>query len=118
VKKVFYLSTCSTCRNIIKEVGFPEDIEFFDLKIAPISEGDLDYMYKLAGSYEELFSKKAKKYSALKDELKTESDFKCWLLKEYTFLKRPVVVYLDFISIGNDKGAVEKIKFKFGLSAV
>ncbi|NDB35592.1 MAG: hypothetical protein EB023_09690 [Flavobacteriia bacterium] len=110
MKKVFYLSTCSTCRKILADVNFPKDVELFDLKNAPISEVDLEYVYKMAGSYEKLFSKKAQKYSALKDQLKSESDYKYWLLKEYTFLKRPVIVYLDFISVGNDKEQIQHLK--------
>lgn len=116
MKKLFYLSTCATCRKILKEFNFPEDIELMDIKNAPISEVDLDHVYKMAGSYEKLFSKKAQKYSAMKDQLKSESEYKYWLLKEYTFLKRPIVVYLDFLSIGNDTEALKRLQAKAAAS--
>ncbi len=51
-------------------------------------------MYALSGSYEALFSKRAKKYKQmdLKDQKLNEQDYKQLILNDYTFLKRPVVI--------------------------
>ncbi len=114
MKKVFYLSTCSTCIRIIKEVSFPSDIDWIDVKSNPIGEEDLTKLYLKTGSYEAVFSKRALKFSAMKDSLTDDKSYREWLLMEYTFLKRPIIVYDDFISVGSDKKAVEALKIKFG----
>ena len=69
-------------------------------------------MKTLSGSYEALFSKIAMKYRALGlDKLKlTEDDFKKYILEEYTFLKRPVIIVNDTIFIGNSKSTVAAAK--------
>jgi arsenate reductase-like glutaredoxin family protein len=52
------------------------------------------------------------KYRALGlDKLKlTEDDFKKYILEEYTFLKRPVIIVNDTIFIGNSKSTVAAAK--------
>jgi arsenate reductase len=40
----------------------------------------------------------------------TEKDYRKYILEEYTFLKRPVVVSGDKIFIGNSKKVVEAAK--------
>ena len=62
----------------------------------------------MAGSYEALFSRKALKYKeyGLKDKVLTEKDYKKYILEEYTFLKRPVVIDGKKIFVGNDKKTV------------
>ena len=68
-------------------------------------------MYELAGSYEALFSKIARKYKelGLKNLSLREEDFKKYILQEYTFLKRPVVIIDEQIFIGSSKSNVEKL---------
>ena len=73
-------------------------------------------MKKKAGSYEALFSRVAMKYRALgldKKEL-TEPDYKKHILEEYTFLKRPVILIGNEISIGNSKKAIAAAKELIG----
>lgn len=115
MKKVFHLQNCSTCQRIIKEVNWPEDIEFQNIKEENITADELELFYKSTGSYESLFSKRAMKYRSMGlNEMKlTEADFKKHLLEEYTFLKRPFVVYDDFITVGNTKKVVELLKEKW-----
>jgi len=69
-------------------------------------------MKKLAGSYEALFSRVAMKYRSmgLNEMELTEKDYRKYILEEYTFLKRPVVVNEDKIFIGNSKKVVEAAK--------
>jgi arsenate reductase len=66
----------------------------------------------MAGSYEALFSRRAMKYKewGLKDKPLTEKDYRDLILKEYTFLKRPVVVNGKKIFIGSEKKTKEALK--------
>ncbi len=111
MKKFFYLSTCDTCKKIIKSLQFPEQIELIDIKIRPISEDEIEQMKDLSGSFESLFSKKAIKYRSLglNNQNLMELDFKRLILEEYTFLKRPVLVIDDHIVIGNSKEAIDNM---------
>lgn len=65
------------------------------------------------GTYELLFSKKAQRFGLVKQNISTDNDYKALILSNYTFLKRPVVLYGDFYSVGNDKLAVQQIKDRF-----
>ncbi len=69
-------------------------------------------LFKLSGSYEALFSKRAVLYKTydLKNKSLTEADYKSYLLEHYTFLKRPVIVCNDSIFIGNSKKVIEEAK--------
>ena len=110
MKKVFYLKTCDTCKRILKELDFT-DFELQDIKTVAISEDDLEQMKELAGSYEALFSRRAQNYKklGLKDVQLTEDDIKNYILTDYTFLKRPVVVDEKSIFIGNEKKNLEAL---------
>jgi arsenate reductase len=68
-------------------------------------------MKTMAGSYEALFSRRALKYKEwnLKDKTLTENDYRNYILEEYTFLKRPVVIFNDKIFIGSEKKIVEAL---------
>ncbi len=82
-----------------------------DIKTDTITEAQLEKMHALAGSYEALFSKRAMKYRSLElnEKTLTEQEIKEWILKEYTFLKRPVALFDDAIFIGNAKKQVEAL---------
>jgi len=98
----------------MKEVGVDDSFEQQDIKTEKITESQLVEMHELAGSYESLFSKVARKYKSLglKEKNLSEEDFKNYILEEYTFLKRPVFIIEDEIFIGNSKKTVEAIKNK------
>lgn len=112
MNKIYYLASCDTCRKIIKSL--PEnDLVFQDIRQDPITEAQLEEMYKLSGSYEALFSKKAQLYKSmdLKNKSLTEADFKKYILEHYTFLSRPVFIIDGKIYIGNSqKNVAEVIK--------
>lgn len=112
MKKVYYLSTCDTCKRILKELDLPDDFELQDIKANNITESQLDEMHKLSGSYESLFSKRARLYKErdLKNKDLTEADYKDLILEHYTFLKRPVIINNDKIFIGNSKKTVASAK--------
>jgi len=112
MKKVYHLSTCNTCQRILQEIGSTEDIELQDIKTEAITEKQLEEMHTLAGSYEALFSKRARLYrqKELHEKQLSETDFKKLILEHYTFLKRPVILVDDQIFIGNSKKVVEAAK--------
>jgi len=113
MKKIYYLSTCSTCKEILKDIGAnKKGFVLQDIKTEKITPAQLDEMKKKAGSYEALFSRRAIKYKelGLKDKNLGEKDFRKLILGEYTFLKRPVVMLNDKIFAGSEKKTVEDLK--------
>jgi len=109
MKKAFYLSTCSTCVRILKDLNHEFDLQ--DIKTNPVTAEQLDEMYKHTSSYEALFSKRAQKYKSmgLKEQNLQEEDFKKLLLQEYTFLKRPVFLVDNTIFVGNSKKVIDSL---------
>ena len=109
MKKIYYLSTCSTCNRIIKELNLDDSFEYQDIKTNKRTEVQLEQMAKMNGSYESLFSRRAMKYKALGLANKdlSENDIKKLILEEYTFLKRPVIIIDDAIFVGNAKKTIE-----------
>ena len=112
MRKIWYLSSCSTCQRIIKELGGLEDFEHQNIKEENISAHDLDWLKRKTGSYEALFSRRSMKYRAwgLHEKTLTEMDYRDLILKEYTFLKRPVIVIGEEVFVGNAKKEVEGAK--------
>ncbi len=110
MNKIYYLSTCSTCKRIIKELSLDSKFEFQDIKSDPVTSEQLDEMRKHVDSYADLFNKRARKIRSLELDLSTfsESDFRDWILKDYTFLKRPVLVVKGKYFIGNSSKVVKK----------
>jgi len=100
MKKIYCLSTCSTCNQILKDTE------------AKKKGFQLDEMKKMAGSYEALFSRRALKYKelGLKDKSLSENDYRDYILTEYTFLKRPVAILNNKIFVGSEKKTVEELK--------
>ena len=98
--------------RIIKELNLPENIALHEIKETPISEDELVHMKTLSGSFESLFSKRARMYTelGLNKKVLSESDFKKFLLQHYTFLKRPVLILDQQIFIGNASKTVEAAK--------
>jgi arsenate reductase (glutaredoxin) len=104
MKKIYHLANCSTCQEILDSFGpHLPNFELQDIKTQKITEKQLDEMQALAGSYEALFSRRALKYRELGLNNKTlsELEYKNFILDEYTFLKRPVVIHNSAIFIGN-----------------
>ena len=112
MKKMYYLSTCSTCIRIIKELQIDEStFEFQDIKSNKITNEQIEQLVNLSGSYESLFSRRAMKYKSMglaQQEL-NEDDYKRLILEEYTFLKRPVFIINEKIFIGNSKNVIDSV---------
>lgn len=114
MKKVFYLKTCDTCLKILKKYSL-KDWELREIKINPVTEEEIEEMYKLAGSYEALFSKKSNQIKLRELDPKSlgEDDYKELILDHYTFLKRPVFMTDKEIFIGSEKKTVEALRGYF-----
>ncbi len=110
--KIYHLGNCTTCQAIIEKTGIDrKGFIMQDIKFEKITPAQLLEMKKMAGSYEALFSRRALKYKEwkLKDKNLGEQDYKNYILNEYTFLKRPVVIIHDRIFIGSEKKNVEAL---------
>jgi len=117
MNKIYHLSTCTTCQQILEETGIGGSnaeggFVMQDIKTEKITPEQLDALQARAGSYEALFSRRALKYKelSLKDKRLTEADYRKLILEDYTFLKRPVVLVGNAIFAGNEKKTVEQLK--------
>lgn len=113
MKKIYCLSTCSTCNRILQEIDAKKKgFQVQDIKTEKITTEQLEEMKKMTGSYEALFSRRAMKYKelGLKDKNLNENDYRDHILEEYTFLKRPVVILNNKIFVGSEKKTVEDLK--------
>ena len=113
MKKIYFLKTCDTCTRILKSINLDGFI-LQEIKTEPITVAQLEEMHVLSGSYEALFSRRAKKYKQmdLKNQELSEKDIRQLILDEYTLLKRPVVIVDQEIFIGNSKKNVEALQEK------
>ncbi|HKJ48920.1 MAG TPA: ArsC/Spx/MgsR family protein, partial [Christiangramia sp.] len=89
-----------------------ESFIFQDIKTEEITSEQLEKMHALIGSFEALFSKRARLYKErdLKNKVLKEADYKDLILEHYTFLKRPVIINDDEIFVGNSKKTVAAAK--------
>ena len=112
MKKIYHLSTCDTCRRIIKELQPLDGFELQDIKTQAMTANQVDEMKALTGSYEALFSKRARLYrqNGLHEKQLSEVDFKNLILEQYTFLSRPVILFDGQIFVGNSKKTIALAK--------
>jgi arsenate reductase len=112
MRKIYHLSTCDTCQRIIKELELPTSFERQDIKTDALTATQIESMKELTGSYEALFSKRARLFrqQGLHEKKLSEADFKELILQHYTFLKRPVVLFEGQIFVGNSKKVVAAAK--------
>ena len=107
-----FLSSCDTCKRIVKELNLPDDVHMIDIKKSPITSDQIDEIYSATGSYESLINKRAQLFKQRNIDTKTltEDTAKELLSDHYTFLKRPVLVYNGKVFVGNSKKEVEMAK--------
>jgi arsenate reductase len=116
MKKIYTIGHCTTSLAMFAETGLDKKIgstfQLQNIKFEKITPAQLDEMKKMAGSYEALFSRRALKYKELKlkDKNLTENDYRQYILDEYTFLKRPVIIINDKIFVGSEKKTVAALK--------
>ena len=112
MKKIYYLSSCDTCKRILKELQPLNEFKLQDIKNDPITNEQLEELKNLSGSYLSLFSKRARLFRErnLNTEELNEEDYKALILEHYTFLKRPVIQLDSKIFIGNSKKVTQEAK--------
>jgi arsenate reductase len=115
---IYYLENCSTCKRIIHELNIGDDFIKRDIKLTPITESELDELKNLAGSYEKLFSRIAMKYKilGLNKITLSEVDYKKYILEEYTFIKRPILVIDNNIYIGSSRPIIAAAKVALNIN--
>ena len=107
-----YLSTCSTCVRIIKSLGI-EDAPFLqNVKEAMVTPEQLQFLYNHTNNYEQLINKRGRVYAQLKREgaVFSEAVYKALLEKEYSCLKRPILIWNNNVFLGNSKATVAAMK--------
>jgi arsenate reductase len=112
MSKFYYLSTCSTCKRIIKELSLPDSITMIDIKKDPLTEESIQELYSLTGSYEALINKRARmfKEKGIDTSQLEEKGYKELLTEHYTFLKRPILLLDKVLFIGNSKQTIANAK--------
>ena len=107
-----YLSNCSTCVRIIKELDIEGAPFLQDVKKEKITAKQLAFLYAHTHSYETLINKRGRVYAQLKKEGKsfTEATYKALLDQEYSCLKRPILVLNDEVFLGNSKATIVQMK--------
>ena len=108
----YYLSSCDTCKRILNELKLKDTITQIDIKKNPLTTAQVEDLHKRVGRYEDLINKRAQLYKQrnLKEKSLSEQDYKTLLLEHYTFLKRPVLVYEEYIFVGNAAKTVAEAK--------
>ena len=66
-----YLSTCNTCMRILKELNLPKGTKLQDVKHQPINQAQLEALYGVTQSYEQLINKRSRVLQALNKAGKT-----------------------------------------------
>jgi len=114
MNKLYYLSTCSTCKKIINSWKLNKSFKLIDIKKNPINSKGLEAVYAISKNYEDIFNKRALLFREVKKETKNinENTYKELILKHYSFLKRPILIIGNKLFIGNTKEMVLKAKIE------
>lgn len=93
----YWLPNCSTCqkaKNHLERHGL-RDFELRDIKKNPLDRREIENLARLVGGAGELFSRRAVKYREMKlgERELSAGEMLDLMAQEYTFLKRPVLVY-------------------------
>jgi arsenate reductase len=107
-----YLDSCNTCQRIKGELELPKDIILQNTKEQAVTEEQIEFLRKQAGSYEALFNRRAQLYRGrgLHEKDLSEDDYKNLLLDHYTFIKRPILIFKEEAFIGNSKKVIADAK--------
>ncbi len=111
-KTVFHLKSCNTCQRIMGELNIDDSWNIREIKSSPITLSELEKLRSGVSSYEELLNKRSRTYQhlGLKDKNLSEDELKNWILKEYTFLKRPAFIIGNKVLAGNSKAIIQSVK--------
>lgn len=111
--KLYGLPHCSTCQKAVaylEELGV-EIENFHDVKENQLSKKEVEKLVKLVGGAENLFSKRAMKYRSLGlNEMELSDDqLVDYMVEEYTFIRRPVMVFGDTALAGFSKKKYDEL---------
>ena len=112
MRTVYHLTQCGTCQRIIRDLKLVDrGFELRDIKLQPIQPAELDRFREKTGSYDALFSRRAIKYKTLglKDRNLTEDEIRSFILEDYTFLKRPVIIIGEDVFAGNEQKTLDRV---------
>ena len=92
----------------LKKIPF----EFQDIKNQALTDDDIDKLSEIAGGYEKLLNRRARKYRelGLKEKNLSDEEIRELLKQEYTLLKRPAIRVNDRLFLGNSKKTIEQTK--------
>ncbi len=84
---------------------------FHDVKENQLSRKEVENLVKLVGGEEKIFSKRAMKYRSLGlNEMElTDEDLVNYMVEEYTFIRRPVLVYDETALAGFSKKKYDEL---------
>ena len=111
MRKLFYLSTCDTCKRIMKTLNL-DDVEVIDIKKQGITQQELEQARTHVSSYTDLLNTRARKLKDLDKSYKemTEKELESTILSDYTFLKRPLFMSENKVLAGNSKAVVAQLE--------
>jgi len=94
--------------RILKELNLPKGTKLQDVKHQPINQAQLEALYGVTQSYEQLINKRSRVLQALNKSGKTldEKGYKQLLETEYSCLKRPILHWENNFYLGNAKKTV------------
>lgn len=95
----------------MNQIDAIDSFDKIDIKVNNIDEKALDLAADYAGGYEQVFSKRARKFrgEGWHEKELNDKDYRKLILSEYTFLKRPVFFVGDKVYIGNSKKVVNQL---------
>lgn len=112
---IWYLSTCSTCTRILKELGLDGSrADLIDIKKHPVTPHQVEDMKRSTGSYKLLINGRSTQFRQMDKKARdlSEQEAKELLLQHYAFLKRPVIRIDDQYFVGNAKSTISEVKNK------
>ena len=110
MNQFIYLSTCDTCKSILKEVNLPKDITLRDIKKTPLKPNELKSFKNITGTFRSLKNQRAQKLRNIDKKTLSEEKIFSLLNEHYTYLKRPILHFNGQLLIGNSKKNIEAIK--------
>ena len=110
MNQFIYLSSCDTCKRIIKEVNLPKNINLRDIKKTPLKSNELKSLKNIAGTFRSLLNDRAQKLRNIDKKTLSEEKIFSLLNEHYTYLKRPILHFNGQLLIGNSKKNIEAIK--------
>ena len=113
MNQFIYLSSCDTCRRIIKEVNLPKNIKLRDIKEAPLKPNELKSFKNITGTFRSLLNNRAQKLRNIDTDTLNEEKIFSLLSEHYTYLKRPILHFNGQLLIGGSKKNIEAIKSIF-----